>query len=99
MSYRNPITGRFASQPEPPLPARPRTWYRVAVELPGRVRPRGLWRTHYDHAMQDAIDMGLTAFDRSAREHYLAVPASIQTWSSVDRPADDPDVLGAAAAA
>jgi hypothetical protein len=52
----------------------PGTLYRVTVFD----RPRGPWRDSHDVALQDAIDMGLAAYDPSQREHYCAVPTDIE---------------------
>jgi hypothetical protein len=40
--------------------------------------PRGEWRDNYQHALDDAIGAGLASYDESRREHYLAVPVSIE---------------------
>jgi hypothetical protein len=54
----------------PPTPR-----YRVVVFG----RPRGPWRDQREHAVQDAIDQGLAAWDASRREHFIAVPTDIET--------------------
>lgn len=88
MRYQDPATGRFAQRPEPPAPPKLRSWYRVVVDR-GRQRvPRGPWRDEWAEAMQDAIELELTCYDRSRREHYLAVPVAIASRSGVERPAD-----------
>lgn len=66
--------GRFAPEP-PPQPPKPVPRYRVTVFG----QPRGPWRESYADAMGDAIDMELASYDRSRREHFLAVPVSIET--------------------
>ena len=55
---------------EPLTPSR----YRVVVFG----RPRGPWRETRRDAEQDAIDRGLAAYDRSRREHFIAVPTDIE---------------------
>lgn len=40
--------------------------------------PRGEWRDTAKHAKDDAIRLGLAAYDEESREWYLPVPASIE---------------------
>ncbi len=87
LSYRDPWTGRYAREPEPPK-AKPPTWHRVVVRLPALFRPRGPWRRSQADAIQDAVDVGLGHFDRFEQKVILPVPAEIQTVESFDRPAD-----------
>lgn len=86
-TYRDPWTGCYAREPEPP-PAKPATWHRVVVRLPAIFRPRGPWRRSRADAERDAVDVGLGHFDRFEQKVILPVPAEIQTTLSVDRPAD-----------
>ena len=41
-------------------------------------RPRAPWRATREEAMQDAIDLELASYDRSRREHFLAVPVDME---------------------
>lgn len=72
MTYRDPTTGRFATEPEPP---KPRTEH--AVFTFGNRRSD--WLPSQAAAMDEAIRLGLASYDASRREHYLAVPTSIRT--------------------
>lgn len=76
--------GRFTAPPPP----KPPTWYRVAVQRGQRTIPRGPWRRSRDTAMQDAISKELASYDRSRREHYLAVPVVIESQAGFDQPPD-----------
>jgi hypothetical protein len=44
-------------------------------------KPRGPWRADRATVLQDAIDAGLAAYDRSRREHFIAVPADVEMRS------------------
>jgi hypothetical protein len=48
--------------------------------------PRGPWRETPGAAKDDAIRLGLAAYDESRREWYLPVPASIERRELVSLP-------------
>lgn len=49
-------------------------WYRIEVFG----RPRAPWRRTPTDAMVDAISLGLSSYDESQRQHYLAVPVDMR---------------------
>lgn len=40
--------------------------------------PRADWRDSVQHAMDDAIRLGLASYDEERGEHYLAVPVDLE---------------------
>lgn len=67
--------GRFARLPRPAAAAPPPRRYRLTVFG----EPRGEWHSSSAALMAEAIALGLASWDAARREHYLAVPVSVQT--------------------
>lgn len=70
--------GKFITAPPPPPVPVPLTEYRIVTFG----TPRSPWRKTKDAAMGDAIRLHLASWDESRREHYLAVPVSMQSRTS-----------------
>ena len=76
MKHRD-ASGRFARRPEPVPVRKPQPIRRFRVRtLTG---PRSDWLDTYQAAHDEAVRLGLASFDQSRREHYLAVPVSIES--------------------
>ncbi|TZG28064.1 hypothetical protein [Sphingomonas montanisoli] len=83
MPRRSSATRR-AEPSEAPTKPKPPTHYRIVTFR----RPRTPWRPSRDEALEDAKRLGLASYDPSRREHYLAVPVAIDTFTGFKPPAD-----------
>lgn len=76
------MRGQFAKAVPTPPPML--EWFRLTAFD----EPRGPWVESYDQAMAYAVKHGLASWDASKREHYLAVPVSMERRLATTMPVD-----------